>query len=131
MSAKSPPLSGVYFRFLQLSRSLAANSETALSANERVLLEYIVLAWHEQSPMAVRDAIVLGELGSPATLHKRVIQLRTLGFLEVLPDPSDRRTKLLVPTEKALHYFEQLGRAMALQSMNEDMTAIYRDRASR
>ena len=117
MKTSPSPLSLAYFRFLQLSRSLKARDCLELSPFQLALLESIALAWHEGSPMAVGEAITLTELGSPATLHKRLAELRQSGFIKVKTIASDRRTKLLVPTEKAIQYFDQLGQVMSLQSL--------------
>lgn len=106
------PLLTAYFRFLQVARTLTDAQETTLSANHRALLEAVVLAWHEGAPLSVRQAISLENLGSPATLHKRLATLRSAGLLEEISVEGDRRTKLLGPTAKALGYFSQLGNAM-------------------
>lgn len=108
-------MSQAYFKFLQLSRTLKARDCGSLSADHIAVLEVIVLAWHEGSPMAVRDVTRLNELGSPATLHKRLSLLRDAGFIEVKAVDSDHRIKLLAPTTKAVKHFDQLGQAMALQ----------------
>lgn len=107
-------LSHAYLRFLRLSKALSDDAIVNLNANHRELLESIALAWHDGSPMSVRQAISLQALGSPATLHKRLDVLRTQGYLEELFVEGDKRTKLLGLTPKALNYFEQLGHFMAL-----------------
>lgn len=111
------PLSSAYLRFLQLSRTLSPTDEKALSANEKALLEAIALAWFRQQPLSVRQAISIETLGSPATLHKRLAVLRASGFVEDRPVDADRRTKLLVPTSRALLYFDQLGSVMTLPGL--------------
>lgn len=83
-----------------------------MDANESALLEAVVLRWHEGQAMTVREAISLAELGSPATLHKRVTRLREKDMLATYSEPGDRRAKFLVPTDKALEYFDHLGRSM-------------------
>ena len=108
------PLSTAYMRFLELSRAIRENETNALTANQKALLELVSLAWHSGAPMSVRQAIALSQLGSPATLHKRLAFLRNSGYLEEISVEGDRRTKLLGPTEKTLRLFEQLGGAMAL-----------------
>ena len=50
--------------------------------------------------MTVREAIGRAELGSPATLHKRLVRLRQAELIAVEFIAGDRRSKLLVPTEK-------------------------------
>lgn len=114
---KTNPLSTVYFRFLRLSRSLAQSDAQQLDANHRVLLETIVLAWYEGKPMTVCEAIALHELGSSATLHKRLATLRQEGYVENFSPDGDRRTKMLTPTEKSLHYFEMLAQALSESSL--------------
>ena len=78
------PLAKAYFRFLQLAKAVEA-----------------LLA-----------AIGLAHLGSPATLHKRVTRLRQKEMLDAFSEAGDRRAKFLIPTSKALDYFDQLGRSM-------------------
>jgi hypothetical protein len=114
MSATEPaPLAQAYFRFLQLARAVEALPTSSLmDANEAALLEAVVLKWHEGAPMTVREAIQLAELGSPATLHKRVTRLRQKELLTTYSEPSDRRAKFLVPTPRAMAYFSHLGRSM-------------------
>ncbi len=107
------PLANAYFRFLQLAKAVESLPDGAqLDANESALLEAVVLRWHEEQPMTVREAISLADLGSPATLHKRVTRLRNKDMLTTFSEPGDRRAKFLVPTPKALAYFDHLGRSM-------------------
>ena len=107
------PLASAYFRFLQLARAMEALPDGALmDANESALLEAVVLRWHEGQPMTVRESIHLATLGSPATLHKRITRLRHKDLLAAYNEPGDRRAKFLIPTQKALEYFHQLGQSM-------------------
>lgn len=112
-SSQHSPLASAYFRFLQLAKALDhLSADEVMDANESALLEAVVLRWHEGQPMTVREAINLAELGSPATLHKRVTRLRQKDMLATYSEPNDRRAKYLVPTDRALSHFEQLGRSM-------------------
>lgn len=107
------PLANAYLRFLQLAKAVQNLPDAApMDANEAALLEAVVLRWHEGQPMTVREAIGLAELGSPATLHKRVTRLRQKDMLDARTELGDRRAKFLVPTEKTLAYFDHLGRSM-------------------
>jgi len=107
------PLSTAYMRFLELSRAIKEKDAGELTANQKALLELVSLAWHQGAPMSVRQAITLDQLGSPATLHKRLTLLRKNGYLEELAVDGDRRTKLLAPSAKTLKLFERLGGALA------------------
>ena len=112
-SIQHSPLAKAYFRFLQLAKAVESLPDGALmDANESALLEAVVLRWHEGQPMTVREAIGLAQLGSPATLHKRVTRLRQKELLDAFSEAGDRRAKFLIPTQKALIHFDHLGRFM-------------------
>ncbi len=109
------PLANAYLRFLQLARAVEALPDgQSMDANESALLEAVVLRWHAGQPMTVREAISLSDLGSPATLHKRITRLRQKGMLSAHSEQGDRRAKYLVPTQQALDYFHHLGQTMQL-----------------
>lgn len=102
-----------YLRFLQLAKVIQAlPSGMEMDANERALLQAVVLRWYENHPMTVREAIGLAELGSPATLHKRITRLREKDMLSTLNLEGDRRAKFLIPTERTLTYCNHLGQSM-------------------
>jgi DNA-binding MarR family transcriptional regulator len=92
-----------------------------MDANEHALLEAVVLRWYEKQPMTVREAIGLADLGSPATLHKRITRLREKDMLSTLNLEGDRRAKFLIPTERTLAYFSHLGQSM--QQANQSPSA--------
>lgn len=79
--------------------------------NEKVLFEFIMLAWGQSNPLTVRQAINIDELGSPTTLHKRLSRLRAMELVTAAGVEGDRRTKYLSPTAKGLKYSELLGQA--------------------
>ena len=56
-------------------------------------------------------------LGSPATLHKRLVRLRQAELVAVEFIAGDRRSKLLVPTEKGLDYVSKFGSQLAQLSL--------------
>jgi DNA-binding MarR family transcriptional regulator len=89
-----------------------------MDANEKALLQAVVLRWYEDQPMTVREAIALADLGSPATLHKRVTRLREKEMLSTLNLEGDRRAKFLIPTQRTLDYFNHLGQSMQVANQN-------------
>ena len=102
-----------YLRFLQLSKAIQNLPDAPLlDANENALLEAIALRWFEQKPMTVREAIGLSNLGSPATLHKRITRLRNRDLVQTYSQADDKRAKFLVPTEKSLAMFNDYGKKM-------------------
>lgn len=107
------PLVSAYLRFLQLAKVIQALPDgQEMDANEKALLQAVVLRWYEDQPMTVREAIGLAELGSPATLHKRITRLREKDMLSNLNLEGDRRAKFLIPTQRTLDYFQNLGQSM-------------------
>lgn len=109
------PLSSAYLRFLHIANALSREAAVGLKPQHLALLESIATAWFIDEPMSVRAAIAQGNLGSPATLHKRLMLLRKDGYVSEMAVNGDRRTKLLAPTPKAIDYFDKLGGAMTSQ----------------
>ena len=102
-----------YMRFLQLARAVQQLPDAPqLDANEKALLEEIVLRWYENRVMTVREAIGLTHLGSPATLHKRITRLRQKDLLKTFNQPDDKRAKYLIPTDKTMSLFGDFGKKM-------------------
>ena len=109
-----------YMRFLKLAKSIQELPDgPQLDANEKALLEEIVLRWYENRVMSVREAIGLTHLGSPATLHKRITRLRQKDLLKTFNQPDDKRAKYLIPTDKTMSLFGDFGKKMntALDSL--------------
>jgi hypothetical protein len=103
-----------YMRFLQLARSVQQLPDAPqLDANEKALLEEIVLRWFEKRVMTVREAIGLSHLGSPATLHKRITRLRQKDLLKTFNQTEDKRAKYLIPTDKTIALFGDFGKKMS------------------
>ena len=105
---------GAYLRFLELASAVEAlPGMDFFDPNHKALFEAILLSWSKGQPMTVREAIGRAELGSPATLHKRLVRLRQADLVSVEFIEGDRRSKLLVPTEKGLEYASKLGSQLA------------------
>jgi DNA-binding MarR family transcriptional regulator len=113
MEKTNSPFVSAYLRFLQLAKVIQALPDgMEMDANEKALLQAVVLRWYENQPMTVREAIALADLGSPATLHKRITRLREKDMLSTLNLEGDRRAKFLIPTQRTLDYFSHLGQSM-------------------
>jgi hypothetical protein len=118
-NSTNSPLVAAYLRFLQLAKVIQALPDgQEMDANEKALLQAVVLRWYEDQPMTVREAIGLAELGSPATLHKRITRLREKDMLSNLNLEGDRRAKFLIPTQRTLDYFQNLGLSMQQAHQN-------------
>ena len=120
MEKINSPFASAYLRFLQLAQVVQALPDgTEMDANEKALLQAVVLSWYQGQPMTVREAIGLAELGSPATLHKRITRLRDKDMLSTLNQEGDRRAKFLIPTQRTLDYFSHLGKSMQQAHQNQ------------
>jgi len=108
------PFKSAYLRFLQLVSAVEAMPGLEdFDANEKALFDLLSLAWSQSAPMTVRGAINQSNLGSPATLHKRLKRLIAKDLIETQFEGQDRRTKYLHVTAKGLAYIEWLSSQMA------------------
>ena len=105
---KSP----AYIRFLNLIDVLdRINPGKKLDATEESLLDKIVLSAHQDQIILVGDLISLTDLGSQATLHGRLKNLRAMGYIEMTVD-EDGRKKHVVPTKLAIKRYEELSKCL-------------------
>lgn len=56
--------------------------------------------------------MALAHIASPATIHRKLDQLRELGMIDTVFEGKNRRTKYLVPTKTAADYFANMGKAV-------------------
>lgn len=102
-----------WLKFLSLTKAMKSlSSSPAINAGDEALLNALSLQWHTGKPFAVCEAMTLGRLGSPSTLHRRISRLKALGLIEDKSNPENLRIKLLVPTQRAVSYFEKMGAAL-------------------
>ena len=107
------PFKSAYLRFLQLVSAVEAMPGLEdFDANEKALFDLLSLAWSNGAPMTVRGAINQSNLGSPATLFKRLKRLIAKDLIETKFEGQDRRTKYLHVTTKGLTYIEWLSSKM-------------------
>ncbi len=107
------PLQGAYLNFLQLVSAVKAMPGLEdFDANEKALFDSLSLAWSQGTPLTVRGAISQVHLGSPATLHKRLMRLIEKDLLVAEHEGSDRRTKYLRPSSKGLAYIAWISNQM-------------------
>jgi DNA-binding transcriptional ArsR family regulator len=105
---KSP----AYVRFLNLIDVLdRINPGKKLDATEESLLNKIVLSAHQDQVILVGDLISLSELGSQATLHGRLKNLRAMGLIDMVAE-EDGRKKHVLPTKLAMKRYEELSKCL-------------------
>jgi DNA-binding MarR family transcriptional regulator len=66
----------------------------------------------QKKPLTVTEAMSLDHIASPATIHRKLDQLRELGMIDTVFEGKNRRTKYLVPTKVAADYFANMGKAV-------------------
>ncbi len=99
-----------YFRFLNLAQAVQAlPSVPKLDATEERLLEALTAAWHAGKTLTVTETMALSAAGAPATVHRRLARFKKQGLVTLDESNVDQRTKTVVPTKKALAYFEKLA----------------------
>jgi DNA-binding MarR family transcriptional regulator len=76
------------------------------------LLDVIGLRNDQKKPLTVTEAMALDHIASPATIHRKLDQLRELGMIDTVFEGKNRRTKYLVPTKVAADYFANMGKAV-------------------
>jgi DNA-binding MarR family transcriptional regulator len=103
-----------YIRFLSLVHVLDSTSAHMSNVDQtaKQLLNVIVLRHAQDKPLNVTDAMALSAIASPATIHRKLDDLRESGLIDQVFEGKDRRTKYLVPTPNADEYFAELGNLM-------------------
>lgn len=113
---KSKELQDIYFRFLNLVRSIEELPDfPKLDATENELLNMVASQWKKGERLLVSDAIAMRQIGSPATLHARLKQLREKDMINYVIE-TDGRKKYIEPTDMALKYFSQISDCMVQAS---------------
>lgn len=101
-----------YLRFLRLADTLINSGEKPLDGLSKEILEHIskniIL---NEGKFVVGDILILKQLGSQATLHKRLHALIADGYLKLKP-VDDGRVKQIELTKKAHKYFSNLSQAL-------------------
>jgi Fe2+ or Zn2+ uptake regulation protein len=107
------PSKQVYLRFLNLIHTLEGGQHApVMDLDAKKILEVIAVRHAQEKPLTVTDAMALNTIASPATIHRKLDQLRELGMIDTVFEGSNRRTKFLIPTQAAHDYFEKVGAAM-------------------
>ncbi|CAB4122727.1 hypothetical protein UFOVP33_43 [uncultured Caudovirales phage] len=96
----------LYLRFL----AHAGDNVLPCDRTAQCLLE--VIACTRNDPLTVSEAMGMADIGSPATLHRKLDDLREAGLIEQIQIDGNRRTKYVIPTKKAMTHFERLSTAM-------------------
>jgi len=103
----------IYMRFLNLLHALEGHHNSPqIDLDAKKLLDVIGLRYEQKKPLTVTEAMALDHIASPATIHRKLDQLRELGMIDTVFEGKNRRTKYLVPTKAAADYFANMGKAV-------------------
>lgn len=101
-----------YIRFLNLLEVLNSKNKTrSLDSIEKHLLNSIMLDDHAGQSILVGDVLKLHQIGSQATLHGRLKNLLSIGYIQFVPQ-EDGRKKRIMPTNRAYKFFGELSELM-------------------
>ena len=112
-------MTNFYMRFLKIVAALEQEQHhKEISPIAILLLNEIAVKDFDEQPLTVSQALEFRALGSPATLHRKIDELREAGMIEVTNVGTNRRTKYLFLTQAARDYFQIKNDAMlkALES---------------
>ena len=103
-----------FIRFLYLKNTLAIEAD-GLDLTSMQLLEICMVRSDAGQRLTITEAMGLTRVASPATIHRKLLQLLDSGYVTFEFENNNRRTKYLTPTAKSNEYFAKLG-SLLLQS---------------
>ena len=107
-------MSKIYLRFLRVAHEIEIEyiSVKDIDSTALLLLEEIAIRNFNEKTLTVTQAMALNKHASPATLHRKLDELREAGLIDQVFEGKNRRTKYLVPTKDAHAYFAKLSKAI-------------------
>jgi DNA-binding MarR family transcriptional regulator len=104
----------IYLRFIALAHALEGTTAavSTVDVTAKQLLNVIASNHAQDKTLTVTDAMALTSIASPATIHRKLDDLREAGLIEQSFVGNNRRTKHLTPTKAAEKYFANLGEAI-------------------
>jgi len=103
-----------YTKFLHLKQTLDFKHKSKpMNLKAEKLLEQIAISFTNESPLTISEAMGLESIASPATLHKKITELISNGWIKTVFEGINKRTKYLVPTTQLNNYYVTLSKLMA------------------
>ncbi len=108
-------MSKLYLRFLRIARAVEIQNTPIknIDSTALLLLNEIAVQHLDGKNITVTQAMLLSNIASPATVHRKIDELRSAGLIEQVFQGKNRRTKYLVPTKEADSYFAKMSKAIA------------------
>lgn len=102
-----------YIRFLELMEVMNSKSKIrGLDSIEKMLLNQIMVDDDLGNIILVGDLLNLSSFGSQATLHSRLKNLHSMGYIKLV-EQEDARKKRVTPTSQAYKRIALLSECMA------------------
>ena len=110
-----------YINFLNLLKALEPSTDEALQDSTcKQILEEIAIGVSNDKLLTVSDVMSFKQLGSPATLHRKLDVLLNAKLVESIFQGNNRRTKYINLTSSGQAYFERLSSAIeSVQSIHQ------------
>ena len=108
-------MSQLYLRFLNFARAVDIQKTPVknIDSTALLLLNEIAVQHHDDGKnITVTEAMLLSKIASPATVHRKLDELREAGLIEQVFEGKNRRTKYLVPTKEADSFFAKMSKAI-------------------
>ena len=107
-------MSQLYLRFLRIARVVEIQNTPVknIDSTALLLLNEIPVQHLDNKNITVTEAMFLSNIASPATIHRKLDELREAGLIEQVFEGKNRRTKYLVPTKVADSYFAKMSKAI-------------------
>ena len=107
-------MSQLYLRFLRIARGVDIQKKPVknIDSTALLLLNEIAVQHLDDKNITVTQAMLLSKIASPATIHRKIDELRAAGLIEQVFEGKNRRTKYLVPTKEADSYFAKMSKAI-------------------
>ena len=102
--------------YLQIIKSRSMQTLSShLDPIEQRMIERLAITWSTpEKPTVLQTMHMDTERVSPSTVHRRLKALRSKGFIKLVKDATDSRTKYVMPTKSLMDIFDQLGKATRL-----------------
>ena len=102
-----------YINFIQLDQGISQLEKfPSMTHLSKIILDHVALNELQLHPLSVRQLIAIETIASPATIHKHLSCLRKSGYVGVVINKTDKRTKPLVLTPLGHQYIDALSKAL-------------------
>jgi DNA-binding HxlR family transcriptional regulator len=104
-----------YINFLNFVKALEPSVEIdQIDVTSKLILDEIAIGVAKEKPMTVSEIMGLKDLGSPATLHRKLNTLIDAHMVNAVFHGNNRRTKYMALTKEGESYFRRLSDAIQM-----------------